>query len=672
MKKKHEWTRKGVTASMAVVLAFGMVPSAALAQDGIEGHWNQAGLEEWMGYGVLKGYGDGRIAPDDPVSRAQMVAFLDRTMGYQETADNVYSDVVDGAWYEDVILRGVAAGVIMGDGGADEMRPEALMTRQEAAAVVARAVGLDCSGAPDAGFKDQADIDPWFRDVVNAMAERGYVNGYDGYFRPDDLVTRAEAIAMLNNVFADLCQESGEYSSDVDGSLVVSADGASLEDMAVSGDLIVAEGVGDGHVELDNVTVGGRLIVRGGGADSVIVKGASKIGEIVVDRQGDPVRVAVEGDAEVGTVTVAEDTVSLKLEGKVASVSVETPGVELSVTGEVEALTVAEEAEGAKVSVEEGAVVSSVVTSAPKAELSVAGKVETVSVKGDSTVVEAVSGGEVAKVEADAAGTVVKGEGKVESVVAGESSSDVVVSTEGTGVVNNGSGSVTDGEGGTVAKPGAEATTPGGSTSGGGSTGGGTGGPNVVVLSGTAASQSGDGTGFETIGEDFVLDPDNEIPAGVSAGEPFTQEQVAALGGSGDYRSLTLYAKVEGTVGDFDSIEQLYVTDDGSLATMKSKSNAKTWTAGANEDGDFTLNGETGRYAVKDGVTYVKLALYSFHRDNESSPWELISDDASKQVLQFKKGDVVVATVTFDSPLKGHAVAPAAGTVEDSEEASEA
>lgn len=52
--------------------------------------------------------------------------------------------------------------------------------------------------------------------------------------------------------------------------------------------------------------------------------------------------------------------------------------------------------------------------------------------------------------------------------MAGESPSDVVVSTEGTEVVNNGSGSVTDGEGGTVVKPGEEATTPGGSTSGGG------------------------------------------------------------------------------------------------------------------------------------------------------------------------------------------------------------
>lgn len=39
-KKKHEWTRKGVTASMAVVMAFGMVPATsvtALAKGDVEG-----------------------------------------------------------------------------------------------------------------------------------------------------------------------------------------------------------------------------------------------------------------------------------------------------------------------------------------------------------------------------------------------------------------------------------------------------------------------------------------------------------------------------------------------------------------------------------------------------------------------------------------------------------
>lgn len=484
---RRKISQRMLSASMAAVLAFGMVPmapSAALAQDGIEGHWGQAALEEWMDYGVIKGYDDGRIAPDDFVNRAQMVAFLDRTMGYQETVENVYPDVADGAWYEDVVLRGAAAGVIKGDADTGMMRPEDSMTRQEAAAVIARVVGLDGSDSPDAGFKDQGEVDEWAEDAVNAMAEKGYVNGHDGYFRPDDLVTRAEAIAMLDNVFGDLCQEAGEYSSDVEGSLVISADGASLKDMVVKGDLIVAEGVGDGHVELDNVTVEGRLIVRGGGANSVVVKGASKIGQVIVDRAAGAVRIAVQGAAEVAGVVVSEAAEGVRLEGNVGSLTVEGAASVVEVAGSVDSVEVAETAADARVVILEGAeaetvksdaktativiegTVASLAVSGNASGITVSGAVGAIDVSGDDVVVKVEESATVEKVTTSASGTKVEGEGDVESVVAGEGSSDATVSTEGTKVENNGSGDVAI-EGGAVA-PGESETTPGGSTSGGG------------------------------------------------------------------------------------------------------------------------------------------------------------------------------------------------------------
>lgn len=323
--KEGERTKKKVlSAALAVSMALSMTPAAAFAAPGAEGHWAEGVLGEWMGYGVIKGYDDGSgVGPDNKVARAEFVTMLDRVMGYKAKAENVYSDVAFD-WYTDYILKGAAAGVIEGDESGSTMRPNDPVFRQEACLILARVLGLDTESAPDAGFDDQASVADWAAGAVNAMRAEGYVNGSDGVFRPADPTTRAEAVKMLDNIFAGLYQESGEYSGDMDGSAVVSADGVDLKGQTIEGDLVIAEGVGDGHVELDGVTVEGHVIVRGG-VNSVIVKGASKIGEIVVDRQSDPVRVAVEGDAEVGTVTVAEDTVSLVLEGKVASVSVETP-----------------------------------------------------------------------------------------------------------------------------------------------------------------------------------------------------------------------------------------------------------------------------------------------------------------------------------------------------------
>lgn len=641
--------KKVLSAALAASMALSMTPAAAFAAPGAEGHWAEGVLDEWMGYGVIKGYDDGSgVGPDNKVTRAEFVTMLDRVMGYKAKAENVYSDVALD-WYTDYILKGVAAGVIEGDESGSTMRPNDPVSRQEACVILARVLGLDTESAPDAGFDDQASVADWAAGAVNAMRAEGYVNGSDGVFRPADPTTRAEAVKMLDNIFAGLYQESGEYSGDVDGSAVVSADGVDLKGQTIEGDLVIAEGVGDGHVELDGVTVEGRVIVRGGGVNSVIVKGASKIGEIVVDRQSDPVRVAVEGDAEVGTVTVAEDTVSLVLEGKVASVSVETPGVELSVAGEVETLTVAEEAEGAKVSVEEGAVVSSVVASAPKAELSVAGKVESVSVKGDSTVVIAEEGGSIFKAEISGAGSKVEGVGNVESVTVPEGSgSGIVVDTEGTKVENNSSSDVT--VGGEVVKPGEAVEPEVPSTGGGGSSVPST--PDIKVLSGSASSLSG-GVGSFEMPEGITLDLDNEIPEGLE-NRQFSQAQVTALGGSGDYRSLTMYVKIDSPVPEFDTINQYYRTDNGQNVTMANgKTNPKEWELEGSK-----LNKEDGRYAKdSEGNTYLKLSLYAFTKSDSSGAWELFAPDATKQVLSFEKEGKVVATLTIDSPLDDYSVA---------------
>ena len=52
--------------------------------------------------------------------------------------------------------------------------------------------------------------------------------------------------------------------------LVVRASGATLQGMTVSGDLVLADGIGTGDATLEKMTVDGRLIVRGGGADSIL------------------------------------------------------------------------------------------------------------------------------------------------------------------------------------------------------------------------------------------------------------------------------------------------------------------------------------------------------------------------------------------------------------------
>lgn len=67
--------------------------ASAYASD-IDGHWNQAGLQEWIDYGIYKGYDNGSgYGPYNTTTRAELVAFLDRIMEYKLTSDNTYPDV---------------------------------------------------------------------------------------------------------------------------------------------------------------------------------------------------------------------------------------------------------------------------------------------------------------------------------------------------------------------------------------------------------------------------------------------------------------------------------------------------------------------------------------------------------------------------------------------------
>ena len=109
-------------------------------------------------------------------------------------------------------------------------------------------------------YVDAEQFAEYAQGPVAEMTARGYItDSQDGYFRPLDPITRAEIVSILNNMIQVLVQDTVSYSSDVSGTLMINAEGgASLADMTVSGDLILAPGV-LGPVTLNNVTVLGTV-----------------------------------------------------------------------------------------------------------------------------------------------------------------------------------------------------------------------------------------------------------------------------------------------------------------------------------------------------------------------------------------------------------------------------
>lgn len=240
------------------LLSGALLLTPALAFTDTGGHWAENAVSKWSReYGVLQGYDDGSFRPDDSITRGAFAGILDRFLQFQAaSASGTFSDTAGNRW-EDAILKLNAAGVYLGNDG--RALPGDGITRQQAMTMVARAFRLD--GADSAlPYYDEAQLAGYARPYIAELTARGWItDAVDNRYRPTEPLTRAELVNLLDNMIQVLIQTGGNYSNDVDGSLLINAaEGASLSDMTISGDLLIAPGV-TGPVSLSNVTIQGAL-----------------------------------------------------------------------------------------------------------------------------------------------------------------------------------------------------------------------------------------------------------------------------------------------------------------------------------------------------------------------------------------------------------------------------
>ena len=147
----------------------------------------------------VEGYPDGTVKPNGKITRAETAAILYRLMTPQSrkaylTNDSNFHDVDFAAWYNTYVATLNAAGVIT-DSENGYFRPNDAITRAELAAMLAQ-FAKTRGGAYT--FTD-VTVEHWAANAIRICANLGWINGYpDGTFRPDATITRAELMAMLN------------------------------------------------------------------------------------------------------------------------------------------------------------------------------------------------------------------------------------------------------------------------------------------------------------------------------------------------------------------------------------------------------------------------------------------------------------------------------------------
>lgn len=154
-------------------------------------------------FAYVIGYPDGTVRPMAYITRAEVTSILfrllkDEVRDANLTEVNAYTDIAKGSWYNKAVSTLTAMDIVHGR-TETEFMPDAWITRAEFAAFCARFEDTVIDVGDDIYFTDIGDH--WAENEIRVAAARGWVEGYeDQTFRPEQPITRAEAMTLINRV----------------------------------------------------------------------------------------------------------------------------------------------------------------------------------------------------------------------------------------------------------------------------------------------------------------------------------------------------------------------------------------------------------------------------------------------------------------------------------------
>lgn len=151
----------------------------------------------------IRGYEDDTVRPDVAITRAEVAQILYNISGMSANSVSNFSDVDTDAWYHAAISGMTDSSIISGYSD-NTFRPSENITRAEFAALVVRYAGL----SPMTETTSFSDVpqDHWASGYIAAAQAAGYMSGYeDGSFKPEQSITRAQAVTGINHLLGILC-----------------------------------------------------------------------------------------------------------------------------------------------------------------------------------------------------------------------------------------------------------------------------------------------------------------------------------------------------------------------------------------------------------------------------------------------------------------------------------
>ncbi|MGI6588123.1 MAG: S-layer homology domain-containing protein [Peptococcia bacterium] len=340
----------------------------------VQNHWAQKSINIWVERGYIGGYPNGKFMPNNPITRAEFCALINRVFGYNRISFLNFSDVPAGKWYSKEIGKAVAAGYLSNYAGG-EIRPNDEITRQEVAVILTKILSLKNVQVDRLyRFKDLGDLS--FKDslAINTVVNNNYMKGYPNrMLQPARGMTRAEALTILDRVVGSLYDRPGTYGLPYDtivlnGNVTINTSNVTLRNVIITGNLYLTEGIGDGYVTLVDVKVKGVTKASGGTlmnncdlsslvADTtnsskirLLAQGTTRIGSTDVRAEAKLEEANLVGTGFNDVVFNVSQGAKLELKGAFKKVDVEAPKVKLDfLQGTIDNLTLSLAAQDAKV-----------------------------------------------------------------------------------------------------------------------------------------------------------------------------------------------------------------------------------------------------------------------------------------------------------------------------------
>ncbi len=230
-----------------------------------EDHWATAALNNAVSNGLLTG-SDGRIYPENNMTRAEMATIIARACGAVKDADiSAYTDVSTDDWFYASMSKAVAMGAFNGSEG--RLRPNNNITRQEAFVVLSRVFGLNKGNVSTDvlnQFKDANQVADWAEVGVAAIIEKGYVGGSNGMLKPVDNITRAEFAVVMDRIIKYYIDDADVAEIPTDGNVMIRVGGLNIDGFETDKMVVIGDAVGEEKMVISNTKISDLLVVRGG------------------------------------------------------------------------------------------------------------------------------------------------------------------------------------------------------------------------------------------------------------------------------------------------------------------------------------------------------------------------------------------------------------------------